>query len=210
MDADFWRKRWENNEIGFHKDEVNALLVDNFGVLSLEKNSRIFVPLCGKTRDIAWLLSRGYRVVGVELSELAITQLFADLGAEPDISATGKMLHFRSTNIDIFVGDIFDVSAEIIGAVDAVYDRAALMALPGDLRGKYASHVNKISNTAPQLLICLDYEQAVMQGPPFAVDRNELTRVYGEHYTFTKCADVALEGGLKGKWPAREIVWFLH
>ena len=210
MDANFWHKRWEKNEIGFHQGEANVLMVDNFHALSLVKNSRVFVPLCGKTRDIAWLLSEGYRVAGVELSKLAVEQLFADLGVEPKISTVDKMQHFKATNIDIFVGDIFNMSARIIGTVDAIYDRAAFMALPADLRDKYASHVNEITNTAPQLLICLDYEQAVMQGPPFSIDKDELIRVYGDHYNLTKRVSVTVEGGLKGKWPAQETVWFLH
>jgi len=210
MDANFWHKRWENNEIGFHQGEANVLMVDNFHALSLRKNSRVFVPLCGKTRDIAWLLSEGYRVVGVELSKLAVKQLFADLGVEPSVSTAGKLQHFKATNIDIYVGDIFNMSAKIIGTVDAIYDRAALMALPENSRGKYASHVNEITDTAPQLLICLDYEQTVMQGPPFSINKEELIRVYGDHYSLTKRASIAVDGGLKGKWPAQETVWFLH
>ncbi|MGE4611496.1 MAG: thiopurine S-methyltransferase [Paracoccaceae bacterium] len=210
MDENFWHKRWENNKIGFHQGEANVMMVDNFHALSLAKDSRVFVPLCGKTRDIAWLLSEGYRVVGVELSELAVRQLFSDLGVEPRVSTAGKLQHFKASNIDIYVGDIFNMSAKFIGTVDATYDRAALIALPADLREKYASHVSRITNTAPQLLICLDYEQTVMQGPPFSIDKDELIRVYGDQYNLTKRASVAVDGGLKGKWPAQEIVWLLH
>lgn len=210
MDASFWHKRWEKNEIGFHQDKVNALLVDNLQTLSLAKESRIFVPLCGKTRDIAWLLSQGYSVVGVELSKLAVEQLFAELGVEPDVSTVSKFQHFNSVNIDIFVGDIFDLSAEEIDVVDAIYDRAALVALPADLRAQYASHVTKITNTAPQLLICFEYEQTLVQGPPFSVDKKELDRVYGRYYDIKQLASIALDEGLKGKWPAQETVWFLQ
>lgn len=210
MDANFWHRRWEKNEIGFHQDEVNALLVDNLQTLSLAKESRIFVPLCGKTRDIAWLLSQGYRVVGVELSKLAVEQLFAELGVEPNVSTISKFQHFKSVNIDIFVGDIFDLSSEEIDPVDAIYDRAALVALPADLRAKYASHVSEITNTAPQLLICFEYEQTLVQGPPFSVDNKELARVYGEYYDIKKLVSIALDEGLKGKWPAQETVWFLR
>lgn len=209
MDADFWHSRWESNNIGFHQGEVNALMVDNFHALSLDKNGRVFVPLCGKTRDIGWLLSQGHRVVGVELSRLAIEQLFADLGVEPKISPVGKLTHFRAANIDVFVGDIFDFTADTIGAVDAVYDRAALIALPANLRGRYAAHVVEITNTAPQLVVCLEYDQALMQGPPFSVDEKELERVYGKNYGLEQLASVAVDGGLKGKLPAQNTVWHL-
>ena len=210
MDANFWHQRWEKNEIGFHQGEVNALMIDNFQTLSLVKKSRIFVPLCGKTRDIAWLLSEGRRVVGAELSQLAVNQLFTDLGVEPDISTVGKLQHYKAVNIDIFVGDIFNLSADIIGMVDAIYDRAALVAFPVDLRAKYALHVNEITKTAPQLLICFEYDQTEIQGPPFSIDKKELVRVYGEHYNLTQLASVAVDGGLKGICPAQETAWLLN
>jgi len=210
MDANFWHKRWEKNEIGFHQGDINALMVDNFQALSLRKKSRVFVPLCGKTLDIAWLLSQGYRVVGAELSKLAVEQLFAELGIEPNISTSGKLQHFKATNIDIFVGDIFDLSADTIGVIDAIYDRAALVALPSDLRGKYSLHMNKITNTAPQLLICFEYDQTAMQGPPFSIDKSEILRVYGAHYKLTPIARVVVDGGLKGICPAKEVAWLLN
>lgn len=185
-------------------------MISNFQALSLAKNSRIFVPLCGKTRDIAGLLSQGHRVVGVELSKLAVEQLFANLGIEPNITTVGKLQHFKAVSIDIFVGDIFNLSANKIGVVDAIYDRAALVALPADLRDRYTLHVKEISNTAPQLLICLEYDQTSMQGPHFSINKKELVRVYGDHYNLTQLASVAAEGGLKGILPVRETVWLLH
>ena len=81
MEPNFWHERWQQNQLGFHESEANSLLVAHFDALSLAPNSRVFVPLCGKTRDIAWLLSKGHRVVGIELSQLAIEQLFTDLGS---------------------------------------------------------------------------------------------------------------------------------
>jgi thiopurine S-methyltransferase len=210
MDANFWHQRWGKNEISFHEGEANAMLVDKFQVLSLPKNSRVFVPLCGKTRDIAWLLSQGHRVVGVELSKVAIEQLFTDLGTEPEISTIGKLLHYSAKNVDIFVGDVFSLSGDMIGVVDGIYDRAALVALPSNLRDRYASHVNEITNGAPQLLICFEYDQTVMQGPPFSIDKQELTRVYGERYDITILASAVVVGGLKGICPAQETAWLLR
>ena len=83
-------------------------------------------------------------IVGAELSELAIDELFNDLGITPTISSVGALAHYRAKDIDIFVGDIFDVSAEVLGLVDAVYDRAALVALPVNMRDQYTSHLMKI------------------------------------------------------------------
>ena len=91
MEASFWHAKWEKGEIAFHQDDVNPLLLDHFGALSLPSDSYVFVPLCGKTRDIRWLLESGYRVAGAELSRVAVEQLFADMGLEPGISQVSPL-----------------------------------------------------------------------------------------------------------------------
>ena len=210
MDADFWHQRWENNQVGFHQSEINVMLVDQVQALSLQGYSRIFVPLCGKSRDIGWLLAQGHRVVGVELSALAIEQLFAELGVEPELSTVGNLKHYGAANIDIFVGDIFDLTADLMGPVDAVYDRAPLVALPSNLRQKYGSHVYDITKATPQLLICFEYDQTAMAGPPFSIDKDELARVYGASYNLAALASAPVTGGLKGICPAQETAWLLR
>lgn len=210
MDARFWRERWDKNEIGFHQGDVNALLIERFQTLSLAPNSRIFVPLCGKTNDIAWLLSEGHRVVGVELSDLAIEQLFESLGVDPDVSSVGPMRRYSAPNIDIFVGDFFDISSETLGEVHAIYDRAALVALPADMRGRYAERLSEITNGAPHLLICFEYDQTVMDGPPFSIDEQEIARLYDGRYAIQRLTERSVSGGLKGVCPAQEVIWLLR
>src|SRR5512138_2915092 len=107
MDTSFWHQRWEKKVIGFHENKVNLLLVKHFNELSLAKGSRLFVPLCGKTLDISWLLSNGYRVAGAELSQIAIEQLFMELGLQPEISKIEEVEQWSANNLDIFVGNIF-------------------------------------------------------------------------------------------------------
>jgi thiopurine S-methyltransferase len=209
MDTNFWHERWRQNEIGFHEPNANPLLTKNFPELSLAKGSRIFVPLCGKTLDIRWLLSQGYRVAGAELSGLAIDQLFAELGVTPAISEAGKLRHYGAPGIDIFVGNIFDVTGEILGAVDAIYDRAALVALPPEIRVRYTAHLMEITRRAPQLLICFEYDQTLVEGPPFSISDEEVNRHYGKSYTLTLLSTTDVVGGLKGKYPAREHVYRL-
>ena len=209
MDPNFWHKRWEKNEIGFHQSAVNVLLSDHFSGLSLPQTSRVFVPLCGKTRDIAWLLSQGHRVVGVELSKLAVEELFVDLGVAPKISVQGELLRYSAPGLEIFVGDIFEVSGDLLGRVDAIYDRAALVAFPTEMRGRYGAHVAAITQLAPQFLICFEYDQAVMNGPPFSIDRQKVHDVYGAHYQIEPITNRDVAGGLKGNCPAQETVWHL-
>jgi len=209
MDASFWHQRWEKNEIAFHQSKANPLLVEHFHQLSLTKGSRIFVPLCGKTRDIAWLLSNGYRVAGAELSKIAIEQLFMELGVQPTISAVGEVDQWSAKHIDIFVGDIFALSSKILRPVDAVYDRAALVAFPEEMRNRYTAHLTEITDKVPQLLITYDYEQNVMEGPPFSISNEEVNRHYRVNYDVTLIASTDVSGGLKGKCPAKENVWLL-
>src|SRR5574337_951134 len=83
MDPNFWREKWAKGEIAFHQREANPLLVEHMARLELPPGSRVFLPLCGKTRDIAWLLSQGYRVCGAELVQTAVEQLFDELGMAP-------------------------------------------------------------------------------------------------------------------------------
>ena len=209
MDAGFWHRMWEKNEIAFHQSKANPLLVEYFHELSLGKGSRIFVPLCGKTLDISWLLSNGYRVAGAELSKVAVEQLFIELGVQPKISGVGEVDQWSAKNIDIFVGDIFALSRRILGPVDAVYDRAALVAFPEEMRNRYTAHLTEMTDKAPQLLICYDYDQRLMEGPPFSVSNEEVKRYYTVNYELTLIASTDVSGGLKGKCAAKENVWLL-
>jgi thiopurine S-methyltransferase len=210
MEKDFWLQKWKQGEIGFHKSEVNALLIKHFDRLFVGHGSRIFLPLCGKTLDIAWLLRHGHRVVGAELSSVAIDDLFTELGIKPQRSQVGKLTLYSADNIDVFVGDIFNLSADILAAVDAIYDRAALVALSADQRRQYAAHLVTITHAAPQLLSCFEYEQQQMEGPPFSIDEAEVKLHYGTTYVLQVVDRQVVPGGLKGIVPAIETVWLLR
>ncbi|MDJ0593947.1 MAG: thiopurine S-methyltransferase [Pleurocapsa sp. MO_226.B13] len=210
MDSSFWLQKWEKNEIGFHKSEANPVLVKYFGELSLSKDSRVFVPLCGKTLDIPWLLSEGYRVTGAELVEIAVEQLFDELGVQPKISSVGKTSLYSAKDIDIFVGNIFDVSSNILSSVDAIYDRAALVALPEEMRNRYTAHLKEITDKASQLLVTFEYDQNLMEGPPFSISKEEVNRHYSDSYDLSLIVSTDVAGGLKGKCAAKENVWLLR
>lgn len=209
MDAGFWRDRWRRNEIAFHQSKTNPLLVKYFDGLALPEGSRVFVPLCGKTLDIHWLLAQGYRVAGAELSDIAVEQLFAALGVEADVGAIGKISRYGGPSIDIFVGDIFDLSKAGLGRIDAIYDRAALVALPEDMRRRYAAHLMDITDRASQFLLTFTYDQRLVDGPPFSVGKEEVARHYRDDYDLKLLASVDVPGGLKGKCPAAENAWLL-
>ncbi|MFS8037187.1 thiopurine S-methyltransferase [Xanthobacter sp. AM11] len=209
MEPDFWRSRWENNQIGFHEGKPNALLVKHVARLCLAPGARVFVPLCGKTRDIFWLLGQGFQVAGAELSRIAVEQLFAELDIAPAITPAGSLTRFSAPGIDIFAGDIFDLSPQLLGPVDAVYDRAALVALPGHMRARYGAHLVAITGAAPQLLICFDYDQSQVEGPPFAISPGDTHALYDAAYGVSLLESVPVEGGLRGRCAATEHVWLL-
>tara|TARA_R110002167_G_scaffold76592_6_gene213306 strand:+ start:2958 stop:3590 length:633 start_codon:yes stop_codon:yes gene_type:complete len=209
MESSFWHKKWESNTIGFHEHKANSLLVKHINELTLAKGNRIFVPLCGKTCDIPWLLSNGYKVVGAELSRLAVEQLFQENHIEPTIFQLGKLVRYSANDLDVFVGDIFDLTSETLGPVDAIYDRAALVALPEEMRKRYTKHLIEITGKKPQFLISFEYDQNKMPGPPFSIDKNELSRHYIESYRISLLESADLKGGLKGWCPATENAWLL-
>ena len=210
MKPEFWLERWDKDQIGFHESVANPLLVQHFAGLSLDPGARIFVPLCGKSLDIGWLLSQGFAVVGAELAETAVQQLFEELGQEPDIAELKHHRRYSAPNLDIFVGNIFDLNAETLGDVDAVYDRAALIALPQDLRRRYGAHLMDLTRKARQLLLVVEYDQNLRPGPPFSVDESEVRHIYEEHYRLTCLGTQTVAGGLKGIVAAQERVWLLE
>jgi len=214
MEHSFWHSKWQKNEIGFHEPEGNALLVKYSSFLigddsPSSSSSRIFVPLCGKTRDIGWLLAQGCEVVGAELSEVAITQLFEELGVEPTISTSTNGKVYAKDGLTVYVGDIFKLTSSDIGNVTGVYDRAALVALPSPLREQYSAHLIEITQCAPQLIISFDYDQNEMAGPPFSVNEKTVDSLYSADYNIQRLERSVLEGGLKGKVDADNLVFAL-
>ncbi len=209
MHADFWHRRWAKNEIGFHLAEVNPLLVAFWPKLKLAAGSQVFVPLCGKTLDIHWLLAADFKVIGAELNESAVQQLFAELGLAANVDEIGPLRRYQAGNLQVFVGDILALDAATLGPVAAIYDRAALVALPAEMRKRYAEHLATISQCAPQLLISFDYAQEQLAGPPFSVPASAVHALYDAHYHCQRLASVPIEGGLKGQCAADEQVWLL-
>ncbi|MDB5774754.1 MAG: thiopurine S-methyltransferase [Herbaspirillum sp.] len=182
MHADFWLERWSDGRTHFHQPQVTALLRKHWPSLSLPPGSRVLVPLCGKSLDMIWLAEQGYRVLGVELSQLGVEQFFAENDLSPDIRSTASGAHYCAGNIEIVCGDIFKLDAATLSGCVGVYDRAALVALPADMRERYVRHVYaQLSGQYRGLLITLDYAQERMDGPPFSVPDREVQALYARH-----------------------------
>ncbi len=179
MHRDFWQNRWDEGRIGFHQDDINPYLVRHWSSLNLPKGSTVFVPLCGKSRDMLWLRGQGYEVLGVEVVPRAVEAFFAENALTATRRSHGQFTLWESEGIKILQGDFFDVSAADVSAVGAVYDRASLIALPKDMRERYALHLRTIlPDKLGVLLITMDYVQTEMDGPPFAVTQHEVEVLY--------------------------------
>ena len=189
---------------------MNPLLTLYCQQLKLKTGARLFLPLCGKTRDIAWLEEQGYQVVGAELSEIAIQSVFEALKITPTIKEINHHLHYQSDNIDLFVGDFFELSASELGHIDAIYDRAALVALPDEMRLRYTTHLLKITQEAKQLLVTLEYDQHLKKGAPFSIPDLLLGRYYQSHYKITLLQDECDEDTSSRMGIHHKKVWLLE
>ncbi|AOB32216.1 thiopurine S-methyltransferase [Bordetella sp. H567] len=182
MDAEFWLERWREGRTHFHQTRISPPLERFWPTLQFAPGSRVLVPLCGKSLDMPWLAQRGLNVLGVELSALAVEQFFDENRLTPQVRRSAMGDHYVAGNIEIIRGDIFDVDAETLRGCTGVFDRAALVALPRDMRPRYVQHVyGQLSDRYQGLLITLDYPQQEMDGPPFSVDDEEVQALYAGH-----------------------------
>ncbi|AIB35628.1 MULTISPECIES: thiopurine S-methyltransferase [Pseudomonas] len=184
MEPEFWQERWARNQIGFHLPEVNPYLQRHWSQLALVEGARVLVPLCGKSLDLMWLASHGLRVMGVELSEQAVEAFFSEQNLVPRITRRDAFTVYQTDLIEVWCGDFFALDAEALAGCTALYDRAALIALPPLMRAQYAEHLSRLLPSGCQgLLITLDYDQSQKAGPPFAVTDDEVKVLFGSDWT---------------------------
>lgn len=208
MKHEFWHDKWQSNNIGFHLSSPNPLLIKHIQSLNLQPQARIFIPLCGKSLDIHWLLQQGFHITGIDLSPIAIEELISELKLEFTVSQVGDLTHYLHQSIDLYVGDFFELNIDHISKIDATYDRAALVALPEHMRETYTQHLVQLTQNAPQLLISLEYDQDLLAGPPFSVPKQEIKKYYASRYEIKQLASEYEK--LKGKVDAKENVWLLE
>ncbi|MGY2174927.1 thiopurine S-methyltransferase [Pseudomonas azotoformans] len=184
MEPKFWQERWARNQIGFHLPEVNPYLQRHWPQLALAEGSKVLVPLCGKSLDLMWLASHGLRVMGVELSEQAVEAFFSEQNLVPRITRRNAFTVYQADLIEVWCGDFFALDTEALVGCTALYDRAALIALPPLMRAQYAEQLSRLLPSGCQgLLITLDYDQTQKAGPPFAVTDEEVKVLFGSDWT---------------------------
>lgn len=183
MDSQHWLDRWEQHQIGFHQNEINQHLKQFWPELQIPIGTRVFVPLCGKTRDMLWLREQGYDVVAIELSPIAVQDFFSENDLTSVQRSEGGFSVCEIPGIRIFCGDFFDLEPHQLEGVGVVYDRASLIALPPEMRRRYVEKLSQLFPTAINtLLITMDYPQQEMSGPPFSVTMEEVQVLYAGRY----------------------------
>lgn len=179
METDFWRSRWRNSQIGFHQHAFNRHLLKHWRSLGAARGARVFVPLCGKSRDLIWLAERGHAVVGCEISEIAVKAFFDEAGLTPSTTVDGPVERWSAQSIEILLGDFFALDRALIGAFDVVYDRASLIAFPESMRPAYVRALAGLTPPGTKLLLLtLEYPQQEMDGPPFSVAESEIRDLF--------------------------------
>jgi thiopurine S-methyltransferase len=198
MDPAFWHERWREGRIGFHQSEVTPMLEQHWPALALAQDCRVFVPLAGKSLDMLWLRAQGHRVLGVELSMLAVEQFFAENGLNASKHESRLGTHFLADGIELVCGDAFALDAETLADCHAVFDRAALIALPPELRVRYARELHaRLPHGCRGLLVAMEYPQQQKAGPPFSVEEAEVRALYGRDWSVSllERRDIRASGG---------------
>lgn len=195
MEIDFWLERWNNNQIGFHQQQVNPYLVHFYGEKGPSPEQReklkVFVPLCGKSKDLLWLSQNGYKVFAVECSDRAVKDFFEDNALNYKHATKDQQGLYQSSDlsstIEIFQGDFFDLQKGNLEDVTDIFDRASLVAMPEDKRKLYVDKMAEIQRPQVRtLLVTLNYDSSEMNGPPFPITDEEVHDLYSENFSIKK------------------------
>jgi thiopurine S-methyltransferase len=190
MQPEFWHERWHTGQIGFHQSTVGRSLRHHWSALGLASRScRVFVPLCGKSLDLLWLREQGHFVAGVEISATALESFCLENGVPVRRRSLVRFDVYEAANLQLFRGDFFALTPELLGEVGAIYDRAALISWAPELRAAYAAHVAELTPPgARMLLVTLEYPQPQMPGPPFSVSGEEVAGLFAPHFALEEIA----------------------
>lgn len=176
MSEDFWIQKWKKGEIAFHQSKYHQA-VELFG--DRFSPGTVLVPLCGKTLDMLYFSSMGHSVIGVELSPIACRDFFIENGLQFSERTVPDFIVFESENITLWCGDFFKLPKDIWKTITGIYDRAALIALPPEIRQQYAAEIAKQCVKGIEiLLVSLEFPEGTIQGPPFSVPEVEIKNIY--------------------------------
>ena len=187
---EFWHNKWAANQIGFHLEDVNPLLIEFWKKTEPSYEKSVFVPLCGKSEDLIWLATKHEDVQGVELSQIAVRAFFSEHLYTPTVTRiSGQHELYQFDELSVYTGDYFSAP---IRPVDIIYDRASLVALPAEMRVQYIERLKqRLKPGGKILLVTLDYDQSEMAGPPFSVPKLEIDQLFAGYKITLLNQDIA-------------------
>lgn len=184
MDAQFWHDCWAGDRQGFDQNRPNKHLLEAYSDWGVEPGSGVFVPLCGKSVDMDWLLGKGHKVLGVELVEKAVLQYFEERQTRPRVKRKGNFQTYMVDRLKIFAGDVFDLEAKDLKGFSHIYDRASIVALPKSMRKEYVDLLKELlPDFGRILLVTFEFDAPEDFGPPFTVSMKEVEELFGEGYS---------------------------
>lgn len=208
MQANFWHEMWASGVLGFHQTDMNEFLTQYWQKLGLTGDETVLVPLCGKSLDMLWLAKQGHRVLGVELSQQALDEFLTENGLTANPVQQAHYCGYALENMTLLCGDFFHLTAEECQDVKAVYDRAAIVALPPEMRAQYVAHLRAILPKGTRyLMITMEYDQSLIPGPPFSVPEAEVRLLFSGVDSIEKIHEVSFEH--KGV-PRTEMVFVIQ
>ncbi len=186
MEISYWKSRWRKNNTGWHMTEVYPMLPELWPKLALRDNATVLVPLCGKSRDMQWLAAQGFHIIGVEASSKALEQFMQSSDRQFSRTHSHGYTVFTSTDINLWQGNFLNLPQRAIGPVNAIYDKASIVALPPEMRKEYSRKLLNLCNDTTEIFLqSFEYEQKEMNGPPFSVDENEIRSHFDQRFNIT-------------------------
>lgn len=184
MEISYWLSRWQKQNIGWHMNKVYPQLPKIWPLLSFTSNPRVLVPMCGKSLDMSWLAEQGCKVIGVEVSKRALSK-FRNAQTETfQRDSIHGFTIYRSSSFELWEGDFFKLPSGKISAIDVIYDKAAFVALPPDMRKDYSKKILELCGQSTQILLQIfEYNQDEMNGPPFSIPEDEIQQNFGEQFS---------------------------
>lgn len=181
MDKEYWQQKWQTQDTRWHQPAAHPLLQAYASRLKLRKGDTILVPLCGKTKDMIWLAEQGYHVIGVEISPIACDDFFSEWQVSVTKKSVGSFIHYQHQDLEIYCGDIFDLTAQQLPSIQAIFDCRALVALPEALHQRYLQHLFDCAGQEALLFLLTVESTSKVIGPPFSVNEDAVRTLLAGH-----------------------------
>lgn len=199
MTENIWEKAWEENNTRWQQGQYNKHLVTYFHQLPIAKSLEVFVPLCGKSKDLLWLLKNGCKVTGVELCEKPIVEFFSESNLDYKIDRTRGYDIYTGENIKIIKADLFYLDTKFYSSFDFIYDRASLVAIEPAERSSYSNLLTKVLKPGGSILLITFSSDKPLQGPPYSVSETEVKSLFRKDFEINKLGHEKVDSSLVGE-----------